>query len=48
MRNFKTSKFKKLVRISENHHKFLSKTKGKKSIAGLLEYIINEFIKSDK
>jgi len=42
-RDFKTSKFKKVVGISIEDYCFLLETKGKKSIAGQLEYIIKEY-----
>ena len=45
MRDIKTSRFKKSVRVTEKDYKFLIKNKYKKSIAGFLEYIINEFKK---
>ena len=40
-RDSTTTRFIKGVRISEEHYQYLLKTKGKKSIAGKLEELIN-------
>lgn len=46
MRDSKTTRFTKAVVISEEHYNYLLKTKHKKSIAGRLEEIINEYDKT--
>ena len=45
-RNSNTSRFKKIVGVSEGHYDFLIKTKYKKSIAGRLEEIINYYLEN--
>ena len=41
MRDYKTSRFIRTVGLSDRHYLFLISTRGKKSIAGRLEEIIN-------
>jgi len=44
MRDFKTSEYKKVVGVTENHFIFIDTVRGKKSKAGKLKEII-EFYK---
>jgi len=43
MKDYKLSRFKKLIRISKKNHRWLAKNKGEyKTLAGTLDAIINE------
>jgi hypothetical protein len=49
IRNWKDTKYTRLIRISEENHQFLKKTKkGRKSLAGLLDDIISNYKKNGK
>lgn len=45
MRNSSTTKFKKRIAITDEHYYWILENKKKKSAAGFLEQIINEFKK---
>lgn len=47
MRDFKTTRFVKIIRITKEHYEFIKRIKSKKSNAGRLEEIIN-FYKNNK
>jgi len=47
-RDFKQSRFTKTVGMSEKHHKYLNKIKKKKTLAGMLEFIINHYRNKNK
>lgn len=40
MRDSKTTEYKKIIAITEEHYKFIEETRGKKSKAGRLKEII--------
>lgn len=41
MRDYKTTRFVKIIRINKEHYEFIKRMKSKKSSAGRLEEIIN-------
>lgn len=42
MRNYETSKFTKVIRLTQEHYDYLKSIKSKKSMAGRLEDLINK------
>lgn len=44
-RDSKTTRFKKIIALSEEHYDWIKEHKGKKSAAGFLEMIIEEYRK---
>jgi hypothetical protein len=46
-KDWKDSEFKKVVRISEEDLEYLKKIKDKKTIAGMLHFIITKFRKNE-
>lgn len=47
-RNSKTTKYVKGIRITKEHYEFINAKKSKKSAAGFLEHILNQFIKTNR
>jgi predicted CopG family antitoxin len=47
MRDSKTTRFTKVVRVTEEDYAYLVRTKGRKSIAGRLEEIIKQHKKDN-
>lgn len=43
MRNSRTTRFKKVIRVTPEHYDYICSTKKKKSQAGKLEEIINSY-----
>ncbi len=45
MRDWKTTRFTKVIRLTPEHSNYVNKTRGKKSRAGRLEEILKKHIK---
>lgn len=43
-RDFKTSEFVKLIRVTQSHYDFVNRYHSKKSSAGFLRSIIDEYV----
>lgn len=47
MRDFSKTRFVKRICLTEEHYFFINEKKDKKSAAGFLEQIINEYVKAN-
>jgi hypothetical protein len=45
MRDFSKTRFRKRIALTEEHYFYINNKKGKKSAAGFLEQIIQEYVK---
>lgn len=48
MKDYKTTRFKRRIRIAEESLEYIRRVKGKYTLAGMLDKIINEHRKNDK